>query len=275
MSVGINGIKRLNANNFNEITIRQVDTNDYNVEVIGDEVKKTNTKFNDEIKDMSNEDKIVAIIERYLNNLKINGITSLIELSYKDGMWLLVYGNNGNSVLRLQLFNSYFEKVKIKGKYLNDRYDFCWNSEINSFRLSTSSSCSRYDTCLIDCDECEEEAICDYSSCFECKKYVNLTLKLDEDWEVLNFEKKFIKEFLIYKFDLVGEEVKVKNVMSEYSNSLNRSFKGHIIKCGEFRMFIPHCEELMFIFGIVNDYNNELFKRNNDVKKRQLKMEGF
>ena len=40
MSVGINGINRLNMNDFREITVRQVDICDYIVDVIGDNVTK-------------------------------------------------------------------------------------------------------------------------------------------------------------------------------------------------------------------------------------------
>ena len=105
----------------------------------------------------------------------------------------MVYGNNGNSVLRLQLFNSYFDKVfsKIKTKYLNDRYSFCWNDNIKSVRLSVDSDWSRYGIHLVDCDECKVEAECDYSN-MECDKYMQLYLKLGTDRNVVAFEKKFI-----------------------------------------------------------------------------------
>ena len=63
--------------------------------------------------------------------------------------------------------------------------------------------------------------------------------------------------------------------MTEYDNSLNRKFSKHIIKCGDFELEFSHQDELMFIFGIVNEYNRELFEINKNIKKRQLKMEGF
>ena len=82
MSVGINGVSRLNANDYREINIKQMNTDDYRVDVIGDRIGKVNSDFSKNLKGMSNEDKIVAIIERYLDNFKINGITTeLIELS--------------------------------------------------------------------------------------------------------------------------------------------------------------------------------------------------
>ena len=124
MSVGINGVSRLNANDYREINIKQMNTDDYRVGVIGDRIGKVNSDFFKNLKVMSNEDKIVTIVERYLDNFKINGITTeLIELSYKDGKWLVVYGNNSNRILRLQLFNSKFEEIvkKINDKYLNDK----------------------------------------------------------------------------------------------------------------------------------------------------------
>ena len=38
MSVGINGVSRLNANDYREINIKQMNTDDYRVDVIGDRI---------------------------------------------------------------------------------------------------------------------------------------------------------------------------------------------------------------------------------------------
>ena len=277
MSVGINGISKLSTNNFDEINIRQDGKWDYIIDVIGDNVSRCSDDFIKELKSMlTSEDKVLAIIERFLENYKIDGITKPMEIKYKDGEWVVVYGNNGNNVLRLQLFNSYFDEVfgKIMTKYLNDRYSFCWNTDINKFRITTDECWSRYGVHLVDCCECSIEDKCDYSKDGQCDEYGQLYL-FSKDGMIKDFEIEFIKEFLNYRFDLYNEEVKVINIMTEYDNSLNRRFNKHIIRCGDFSLEFPHREEFMFIFGIVNDYNSELFKINNDVKKRQLKMEGF
>ena len=140
MSVAIDGISRLNANDFREITIKQIDNNDYKVDVIGDNVGKVSSNFSKNLREMSNDEKIIAIIERYLDIFKINGITKPIELSHRDGLWVVIYGNDCDSVLRLQLFDKYFSDIfnKIKNRYLNDRHNFFWYTDNNSFRLSTS-----------------------------------------------------------------------------------------------------------------------------------------
>jgi len=276
MSVGINGISRLNTNDFREITIKQVDTDDYMVDVIGDKVGKVSGDFSENLKGMSNEDKIIAIIERYLDNFKINGITKPIELSFRDGEWVVIYGNNSNCVLRLQLFNKYFSKIfdKIKNKYLNNRYNFFWNGEINFVRLGIDTDRSMYGIHSIDCDECDREIECDYEN-YDCAEYVYVDLKLGNDGNVVNFDKEFIKEFLYYKFNLYKEDVKVIDIRYEWDNSFNPRIYKHIIRCGDFEIEIPHVDKLMFILDIVNEYNRELFVINDNIKKRQLKMEGF
>ena len=276
MSVGIDGINRLNANDFRELSIKQVGIYDYKVDVIGDNVGKVNSDFSKNLRGMSNEDKIVSIIQRYLDNFKINGITNLIELSYKDGFWVVVYGNDCDCVLRLQLFNKYFGDIfnKIRNKYLNDRYNFFWNTDNNVFRLCISIDWSRYGIHYIDCDQCDRDIECDYDN-YECSKYVNINMMLDKDGYIVNFDKKFIKEFLLYKFNLYNKEVKVIDIKFEWYNSFNPKIDKHIIRCGDFEIVIPHNEELMFILEIVNEYNRELFEIDDNIKKRQLKMEGF
>ena len=280
MSVGINGVSRLNANDYREINIKQMNTDDYRVDVIGDRIGKVNSDFSNNLKGMSNEDKIVAIIERYLDNFKINGITTeLIELSYKDGKWLVVYGNNSNRILRLQLFNSKFEEIikKINDKYLNDRYDFFWNNDIKKMRLVLDTKKSSYNVYPIECDDCNDRVECldNRDSNFICDTYVNCSVNTDKENGASNFEKVFLTEYLNYRFWQIGEEVKVKTNSIGNDNSLNKYIISHIIRCGDFELSFSHKEEFMFIFSIVNNYNNELFEIKNSEKKRQLKMEGF
>lgn len=279
MSVGINGISRLNANDFREIAIKQVSIDDYRVDVIGDKVGKVSNNFSMELKGMSNNDKIVAIIERFLDNFKINGITDMKNIAYRKGKWKYIYGNNSKRILRLQLFNSWFEEVFkiINSKYLNDRYSFFWNNDVNKMKLVLDTKKSSYNVYPIECDDCNDRVECldNRDSNFICDTYVNCLVKTDKETGICYFEKKFLTEYLNYRFWKMGEEVFVKTNSIGTDNSLNRYISSHIIKCGDFELSFPHSEEFMFIFSIVNEYNNELFKINNDVKKRQLKMEGF
>ena len=126
----------------------------------------------------------------------------------------------------------------------------------------------------IDCDECDREIECDYES-YDCAEYVYMDLKLGNDGNVVNFDKEFIREFLYYKFNLYNEDVKVIDIKYEWDNSFNPRIYKHIIRCGDFELEILHGDELMFILDIVNEYNRELFEINNNINKRQLKMEGF
>lgn len=276
MSVGINGICRLNANDYREINIKQEDIDDYRVDVVGDRIGKFNRDFSNSLRGMSNNEKIEIIIDRYLDSFKIYGITKLIELTYKDGLWVVVYGNDCDRILKLQLFDKCFNDIfyKIKNKYLNDRYSFFWNNANDLFKLDISNDCSRYGIDFIECDECDKEIECDYEN-YECNKYVNINVMLDKDGNVVDFDKEFIKEFLLYRFNLYCDEVEILDIKYDWDNSFNPKVKEHIIKCGDFELIFLHKDELMFILDIVNEYNRELFEINNNIKKRQLKMEGF
>lgn len=284
MVVVIKGLKKLNANVFEDINISEdKEKNEYLVRVFGGNNFKNSilvgNKFSEQVKGMCCEERVIEVIQRYLENVKINGVTSLIGSAHRKGKWIYVYGNNGSKILRLQLFNDKFGEVfrLINNKYINDRYDLFWNDDVKKIKLSISTKKSSYTVLPIECEDCDRDIKCfdDVDAIRTCETYVDYTVKIFQKEGISLTEKLFITELLNYKFGQVGEEVLVKNITIGPEDSLNRRFHSHIIRCGDFELSFPHREEFMFIFDIVNNYNNELFEIKMNEKKRQLKMEGF
>ena len=284
MRVNIKGIRKLDANYFEQINISE-DTKkeQYSVVVYGERdllsCNIVGIKFSDQIRGMSSYERIVEIIQRYLENVKINSISNPIGSAHRKGKWIYIKGNNGNKVLRLQLFNSRFDKMlkMIDNKYLNDRYDYFWNNDIKKMNLVLDSKKSSYDVYPIECDNCKDRVECldNKDSNYACDTYINCSVKTDKETGIFFAERIFLTEYLNYRLWQIGEEAFVKTNSVGKEDSLNRYISSHIIRCGDFELSFPHKEEFMFIFGIVNDYNNQLFEIKMNEKKRQLKMEGI
>ena len=280
MRVDIKGITKLNANYFEQINIiEDTKKEQYSVVVYGEKnLLKGNTvgvKFSEQIKGMGSEDRVMEIIQRFLENVKINSISN----SYRKNEWVYVKGNNGNKILKLQLIDSKFKEIFkiINDKYLNDRYDYFWNNDIKKLNLVLDTKKTSYNVNPIECEYCYNRVECldNKKTNFTCDTYVDYSIRTDRDTGIFMFEKIFITEYLNYRLWQIGEEafIKTNSIGSDYS--FNRYISSHIIRCGDFELSFPHREEFMFIFGIVNDYNNELFKIKHNEKSRQLKMEGI
>jgi len=284
MGVVIKGINKLDANWFKAINISEdKNTGEYQVYVFNEDFlqggNRIGISFSEQIKDMAAEEKIISIINMYLKDTKINAITAPISSGHRSGKWVNVYGNNGTKILRLQLFNSNFAEIfrKIQTKYFNDRYEFFWRDDVKKIKLSLDSKKSAYNVYPIECEDCKRDIICseDKDAIPTCETYVDYSIKVDKEMGIILAEKLFLTELLNYKFSQIGEEVQVKDITIGREDSLNTRFHSHIIRCGDFELTFPHKEIFMFIFGIVNDYNRELYEAKMNEKKRQLKMEEF
>lgn len=277
MGIKINGITQLNANVFNEITITEETTGEYVVDVYGGgSVKTSNNKFSKEIENMELEDKIIAIVERYLNNFKINGYTGMVGVLRRAG-YNVVYGSSGDILLRLRLFDSKFNDVskKIMTKYLHDRYNFCWNEDIKLFKLSLDFRGSRYDMKVVECEDCTKNDFCYRDQTIRCDRYCDLTLRTDDKGNVVDFDRKFIEEFLNYKFWEYGKEIDITLNYQRFGSNPHAFSHNYVINCGDIKILVPDEMGLNFIFEMVYKYNDELYNIEKNVKRRQKKMEGF
>lgn len=265
----MNGIlvDKLDLNDFNTVTIRE-NNNNFGLEI--DKLALTLNKVS------LNDEEILEIVQNYLNSYRINGITNLDGFLSKEAGFDVIYGNEGNKLLRLQLFNSRFRVISkmILNKYLQDRYNFCWNEDIDLVKLDFGKNISRFDRCALECEKLNDEIIC-FEDFDVYETYVKFVLQTDEDGNIYEFERNFIKDFIYDRFWKIGD-MAVCNCVFEDKNG---EFKGYEVLCGKLKMFIPFDLDRPFIskyiLDIVNSYNQELYKIKENVEKRQLKMEGF
>lgn len=271
MDVNISKINMLDSFDFDEITITEI-SKDYfeilvsvNKKVFRDEI------FNDEFDGLSSLDKVVAIIQKFLNSFKISGVTKFLVLYYNNGKYPSIYAQNGNKQLHLKLINSQFRCISktIMNKYFNDRYDFLFNNNINLLQLQSDDFISKYESVALDCIEHLEQIDgFDLDDINECIKYTMMT---DADGNIAISEREFIKEFLYYKFWQFGEIIQIFDIRDKrYNNYVER-----VIKCGDMIVKFPNSFEFSFLGNIVKEYNEELLEIRQNENIRQLKMEGF
>lgn len=254
MSVIFSGVRKLDLNNYKELTIIE-NIDNFALGFLKEKIDLDMVSL--DIHSTENIDswhKALEIVQSYLNSFKINQITSLL-----DGKTLLVYGNNKEKVLKLQLSNDKIMVIykMILNKYLQDRYNYCWEEDIERIKFNFDSNTSGYE--YID-------------EIFDI--HDKISLKIDSSGHLLDYEKKFVEDFLYNKLWKIGMKATYKDVFDEDTGK----FMGYDVSCGNLKIFIPFDGdklECLFILNVINNYNNQLDEINSDVKKRQLKMEGF
>lgn len=254
MSVIFSGVRKFDLNNYKELIIRE-DNNDFTLEFMDEKIEIDTVNLN--IQNLNNIVpwfKVLEIVQSYLNSFKINQITSLL-----DEKTLLVYGNNKENVLKLQLSNYRMMLIYniILNKYLQDRYNYFWKEDIEKVKFNFDSNTSGYE--YID-------------EIFDI--HDKISLKIDSNGHLLDYERKFVEDFLYNKLWQVGMKAIYKYVFDEDTGK----FIGYYVRCGYLKIFIPFDEdksECLFILKIIDNYNNQIDKINSDVKRKQLKMEGF
>lgn len=258
MSVVFKGVKKLDLNNYNVLSIiEDIDNGDnFSLEFLEEKIDLDTVSLGIQSSlNTGSWNKLLEIVQGFLNSFKINEITSLL-----DKKTLLVYGNNREKVLKLQLDNSkiiYIYKM-ILNKYLQDRYNYFWKEDIKIIKFNFDSNTSGYEYV---------DEIFDIHD--------KISLKIDSNGHLLDYERKFVEDFLYNKLWQVGMKATYKYVFDEDTGK----FIGYDVRCGDLKIFIPFDEDklecLFIILMIINNYNNQLDEINSDVKRRQLKMEGF
>lgn len=261
MSVIFSGVKKLDLNNYKELTILE-DNDDFILEFMKEKIKIDTVSLNiQSINNIDSWNKVLEIVKSYLNSFKINEITSLL-----DKKMLLIYGNNKDKLLKLQLSNDKMMVIYniILNKYLQDRYNYFWSEYINLWEEDIEKIKFNFDYNTSGYENIDE--IFDIHD--------NISLKIDNNGKLLDYEIKFVEDLLYNKLWKIGIKATYKYVFDEDTGK----FLGYNVKCGYLKIFIPFDEDklqCLFILNIINNYNNQLDKINNDIKKRQLKMEGF
>lgn len=254
MSVIFSGVRKFDLNNYKELIIRE-DNDDFTLGFMDEKIEIDTVSLN--IQNLNNIDpwyKVLEIVQSYLYSFKINQMTSLL-----DEKTLLVYGNNKENVLKLQLSNDRMMVIYniILNKYLQDRYNYFWKEDIEKVKFNFDNNTSGYE--YID-------------EIFDI--HDKISLKIDSNGHLLDYERKFVEDFLYNKLWQVGMKAIYEYVFDEDIGK----FIGYDVRCGYLKIFIPFDEdklECLFILKIINNYNNQIDKINSDVKRKQLKMEGF
>ena len=271
MSLQILGIKRLRANYYNKIVIGENPmTGHYNVNIYGNHdgirAEQIGDRFPDSFRSMPEEDQIKAIIDDYLHNTKICGISDPVTL--KNGKaFNVIAGNFGYKQMLLQLFAPAFKDSvrSIQNKYYQDRFDFCYDERgVKTFKIGTSNVESSYDIGYDNLYYGSKES--------EYFKVLNLRMK---DFRLLASEKKFIQELIINLCSKYNEQIQIESVYNTKYEYTRNEVLGYVLRCGDIKIYVPKFEPLSFILVSVYNYNLELRQSRKNNLKRQLVMEGY
>lgn len=279
MSVKIDGIEKLEANYFKDITILENNKDDISVYVNGGMSYTTCDKLSREFEGLDERGILLLIVERYLDTFKINSIRSVGKLAHSFLYRLNIGGGDSEKNLYLDLSKPKYKVIynMAMNKYLQDRYDFCFSEDIKQVKISFSTIESKYGRCVNDCLDCTYNNNC-YKNSDNCLSYVSLILKTNKDGKVEEYEKIFIRDYLYYMFSKFDDRVKIKHIYKNTPYIGSRFISEYILECGDIRIVIPSDNSMKFIFNIVDEYNKELMnirKENEKMLKKQLKMEGF
>jgi len=284
MSVKISTKQQLDSNFYNSLTVREVDGNFF-VKVSGNKSNGdyviTSLKLSDNFKGITDDKKIICIVDSFLENATIDSIeVDAFHVGY-GGKFIKV---SGTRTLYLQLDNKELLKViisMIKNKYNRDRYKGIIGSDDSLYNISLSEKTSSYGKEFVSCEDCCEDCSNDY-----CPKPMTFKL-MYVNGKIVGFDKKFIERFIydrLWEFGckaILVEETKPIKLVGGIV--IGNSIKAYSVVCGNLEIRFE-CSVFTkdyvcsFCNGIVDKYNNELDKellQINSYKKRQLKMEGF
>lgn len=259
MSVRVYGINKLDENYYDSIFIKQSyrDKNKFRVDVSGkeseDSMVRISSRLSSKIKGQDDVDKISMIVDSYLCN------TIISELTFPDSRrnYSGVYGDR---ILKLSISNPKLFCIyqAITDKYLQDRWNFCSNNEdINNIKISVDENASYYER---------------GKGYGKSPEFIKFGLKCDAEG---NTEKDFIIEYLYDRFSKIGKEIIVFPIYDGNLYCQSEHIISYVFECGDLRVYIPNDKRIMFLCDMVDEYNIELSERDNSVKKRQLKLEGF
>lgn len=286
MSVKITEKGKLNANAYNRIVIREVDDG-FSVKVSGsklsDEYISVSYKLSDSLREISDNEKIIFIVNSFLENAKISSIELGASCMGCSGEFIKI-GNERQ--LYLQINNPELLKIiirMIKGKYDRDRYEYCNNVNFNnSYSIFLKSNVSSYDREFVSCSDCTLSEI--NNNCQDCPKNVRFKL-LYGNGKIAKFDRMFIERFI---YDKLWEEGIEASILEETEDiklidgvtKVGEYVDSYCIVCGDLSIkFNCTAFSRAYIFdfcnNIVNRYNKELIESRENVMKRQLKMEGF
>lgn len=270
MHVRIKGTEYLNSGYFDFVSVSEDPTNgDFTVVANGCKSDGREKNFSKQIQKLAPQEKILQVIQRFMDLYKINGLTSFdFAVAGKNCRRGIAHGGNNSGLLSLELHTNTFEKVSstVFNKYIQDRYDFCWGKDIKNIKICFDSHLSNYLMHENDCDSILEG------------DYLRLSLLTYENGELRPFESAFIIDFLNYKLWQVEQEAVIEHIWNKTDSFPYTVYKGFSITFGDIKIYIPYQSgydnAINLFFNLVMRYNDQLSEmKKNNIK--QLKMEGF
>lgn len=252
----INGVKYLDANNFDKLIIREK-KDDINIKATSNcsyETDKSKYPISKELRTMNIDDAKFEVIDYFLRNNAINCLKDNVFLSYYEGRFSKI-GTPGRE-LYLQaimtpnsrkMLNNIFQKFyydRDKEIYASD------NIDVYEVYISNESSYRTYELNGI--------------KIFEIK----LNYK-DGIYKISKKDMEFLTEFVKHKLSLCDSEAVVKSF--KYVNSILMGYyeNDHHLICDNLNIAIKDNRLLPLFDNIADEYNIKLKERN----KKQLKLE--
>jgi len=184
--------------------------------------------------------KLWDILKNYMENYNLSGVLNYFPLKENDNKYSEILSQDGKNKISLKIYERRYKVMfqNIVNKYLDDRSNFFGDIDISYLEIGNSNNSTLYE---------------------KHDDRVRLILKSDNNEEIIESEKSFLRELLLYKFSLMGSNA-VMMVMSDKGKSAS----SYIIYCGDMVVTCPKNNSYSFIRDIVNEHNQSL----KDVKKR-------
>ena len=253
----INGKEKLNRNDYDKVLI----------DLTGKEIKVSATskcsyktmpsgnKFSKTLRGLSDEEKVLEIVDLFLRSYKINEINDLEHIDHYPGYYSTAKANyNSESVIlgvKLPEGNELSHKImkKIIESYKRNLYEYAFseNAEINGISNSP------------------------YGCEFNKNDDVIVLLSKKEDYQdiISAGEYAFLEELILSKLDYKN----LAYLQGEFTNCPYHPLRFHVIylHCGDLKIKIS--EPIRdYVFNIINKYNRELEKRESmQVRIREYK----
>lgn len=253
MSVLIENVDKLDANNYDKITIREeMKENAVGVTYVSVEGRTTifptvllPNRFSNILRRGRDEDTIRRIIEYFLQYTKVNSIIG--RPMYEDDF--VVKGARSLNINIFDLDLSLSIETLVWQKYISDRAQFLEehdDAKIYEFFVKENTSDYRVDG--------------------------NISLILDSYGDdVISSECNFFKHFLMEKLLVKGDEAEFLEgyMPNEYGDDIIEM--SNWIKCGDLEFRIQDMRLLTLARDVVSTYNSQM----NKAKLKQIKLEGF
>lgn len=256
MSVKIIGKKLLDVGSYNRIVIRE-QKEGYIVNVSGKmptyPTIKTYCSLSNNLKDKSDSEKIIELVDYFLRNNTINLVMNRGCIPYYCELFNVI---KGHSELDLKLRSEELMCIPemIRQKYLQDRISFMEdNKDVKTFNLYRAAY-TAYDK--VEDDEEEE---------------ISFNFLTNRDGSLIPSEKKFLEEFIFDKF-FRGEQPTSLEYKSILYRPFNRyTYSGYYLTNDNVKVGIFNEQLFEEVDGIVDKYAAESDK----FKEKQLKLEGI